>query len=123
MGWDAFATTPQYPEGLFDRDLNIIDHVYARAFKNAVKDIEDALGKGSSDALLISGGLDCSDCGVAIQKLTGVDAWGPNLSIDEVQKLVITPYEPQEQDLWVYHSALQFLKVCQEFKLGIRFSY
>lgn len=128
MGWDAYAVTVD-GKGLFEYDwkntrgggLYIKDNVYARAFRNASQDV--FAKSGTVDGLLSAGGLDCSRCAEEMQKLTGIDAWGHSLSIEEVQELTVTPYEPDEGEEWAYHSALEFIKVCQEQKLGIKFSW
>jgi len=127
MGWDAYAISDPHNEWIaeFDHEGNkgwyIPDAVYARAFKQAE---ENVLKQAPNvDGLLAIGGLDCSNCGYAMQNLTGIDAWGKNLSIKDVQALIITEYIPEEDECWAYCSALQFLLTCKEQKLGIRFSW
>lgn len=124
MGWDAYALDAE-GKALFEyedrRGLFIKDRVCARAFKNASDDVRNKTK--TVDGLLHNGGLDCSACGDAIHRLTGVDQYGLALSIQQVQELTITPYEPLPEDAWAYYSALEFIKVCQEQKLGIRFSW
>lgn len=96
------------------------DNVYRRAFQNAFDEVQKIVPQ--ADWMLKFGGLDCSQCGEAMQKLAGIDMKGKTLTAEEVQQLTIAEYE-SELDPWAYHSALKFIETCQEQNLGIKFSW
>lgn len=124
MGWDAFAMRDNKAIFHWDesiRSLVISDEHLRMVFERASSAVEAEAG--TADRLLRFGGLDCSDCGLMLESLTGIDAWGKNLAPSDVAALTITPGQPAPGQEWVYYSALRFIEACKAEGLGIRFSW
>lgn len=107
MGWDAFAE----PRGARNE-----------LFENAAAELRKTWS-GTVDGLLHDGGLDCSDCGQALENATGRSVyderpWPPEF----VRELAARAIWPEEHD-WASVSAKTFLDTCAANGLGIRFSY
>ena len=133
MGWDAYATKDgkilelsqmgdEPGDGLIltDTDLRL-----------AFTDIADKIAKacGTVDGYLRLGGLDCSPCGVAIDKYGGVDPWSEtrtSLTPENVAVIVRdwkAPHGPGQYYNWAVMSAYYFMKTCADHGLGVHFSW
>ena len=129
MGWDAYATDeiPTGDNAIFKAktDGNIGIFIPNKELKKAFSEASEQVKKKAKtvDFMLEYGGLDCSACAFAMQNITGCDAWGHDLSPDEVAALPLNTYKPAKSDAWAYWSALYFLKICKKFKVGIKFSW
>lgn len=119
MGWDAHSTPFKLTA---NHKLQIINPKHRRSFKNAsnyVKRKEKIV-----DWLLEYGGLDCSDCAEMLQKATGMDCWGENLSWQRVKsyaKKANWDFCYPKTEAWAYWSARKFLETCAKLNLPIRF--
>lgn len=110
MGWDAIAKRSR-------RD---------KAWKAAHARVKERTG--SVDAGLRLGYLDCSNCGIELEEMTGRDAWDPRgWTKEEVALMAADNPQPDEEvapkDRWAYESAREFLLVCAQLKSGVRFSF
>lgn len=110
MGWDAIATLSRKDEAWQAAS----DRVKERA--------------GSVDGGLEHGYLDCSNCGIALEAMTGRSAWDERgWTVEEVALMAAGNPQPDEevapQDRWAYESAREFLLVCAQLKSGVRFSF
>lgn len=118
MGWDALSSLC-YNKGT-EKQMKV--------FKDISKEVKDLTG--CVDGLLQDGGLDISDSGEALEKITGNYVWSEyGYSKAEVQlfwsrnKHLWEPENRINQDDYYYWSALGFLKACAELNLSISFSW
>ena len=126
MGWDAYAVRKRGGDAVFDLDekkqkLFIPDPTLRKAFAKAAGQAKK-LG-GLDDSLLKNGGLDLVECAYMLERLTGISAWGDDLSPKAVQKLEVKTFKPERNRAWAYYSALKFLETCKSQNLGIEFSW
>ena len=126
MGWDAYAVRKRGGDAVFDLDekkqkLFIPDPTLRKAFAKAAGQAKK-LG-GWADRLLENGGLDLVECACMLERLTGISAWGDDLSPEAVQKLEVKTFKPERNRAWAYYSALKFLETCKSRNLGIEFSW
>lgn len=126
MGWDAFATksngktlprTPIY-EGWLPRNPLI-----RLAFRRAVERVKQQ--ESTVDGSLRHGALDCSPCAHAIERATGIDAWGDDLSGRQVRDAARCADWSlvDDQPGWAVASAREFLNTCARYNLGVYFSW
>lgn len=117
MGWDMFV-----------RDELLTPKVIA--------DFQEASGRvielaGSVDGLLSSGALDCSACARQMERMSAKSAWcdwAPEDFKEAVLAAVdVEPPEcaepPEENNLWAYWSAREFIRVCAKHGLAAEASY
>lgn len=125
MGWDAYATKDgkglELYLGAFNRikddDLRVI-------FYDAQVNVK--LKADVVDGFLRTGGLDCSDCANALEQATGMNCYGEDLLSSDVKVYhLLARWENVDESVpkWAKESAKEFLRVCAENDLGIRFSY
>ena len=136
MGWDAFATGPRggeikvyYPRlnGGAD-DPYILNETLRKAFKDAAKRARRRAG--SVDGGLDHGILNCSNCAAAIEDATGEfvfteNPWSPEY-VKSVYESARWDFDERRKEMlgkWAIESAREFLRVCAENDLGIRFSF
>ena len=123
MGWDAFAM--QRGKHL-ERDWpmrRIKKRRFRRAFTKASERTHDRTGQ--VDWMLQIGGLDCSPCAEALEAATGMDAWGDDLTVRQIQQYATGARWDFEENFepWAYWSAREFLETCARLRLGMHFSW
>ncbi len=126
MGWDAHAVKRLDEVDLLEINIKtghfwIPERKLRKAFKKAANKVERLTG--AVDCLLEKGGLDTSDAADMLELITGINAWGEDLSPEEVGRLAIMVFVPEPGYETAYHSALKFLEVCKDHHLGMRFSW
>lgn len=124
MGWDAFATKNGEDIKHLLNPYKVKDNELRKKFKEAVKLVRSKYEY--ADGLLDCGGLDCSDCAYALQDATGMICWGKPLNPKQVKEYYKkADWENVDDSLEkeLVASAKEFLKVCAENNMGIRFSW
>lgn len=126
MGWDAFSS--------YDRRSKSKQNLAAKkAFEKADKKVMKLTG--TVDAYLQHGGLDCSSCREMLEKAAELSiknlnwcwAYGEKGMPPEAVKLMhlfcVWDFKFPKHDDWAYWSAKEFLRICAENNLSIRFDY
>ena len=129
MGWDAYATLngndlelsqmgdePGSGLILTDADLRL-------AFSKAAQAVSSRVG--NVDGMLRLGGLNCGECGRAIDRWGGVDPWGakPYSLTPEQVRIIVRDWKQPFRHGWTVLSAYCFLQACADHGLGVRFSW
>ncbi len=128
MGWDAYSSVELADE------LLIKDDTHREAFEQAVKNVLEKCQ--TVDGFLETGGLDCSACRdmleLAARKsptpaLNWHTCWNKyGMQQDEVKRMhehCNWKFEFDQDQAWAYWSAREFLRVCAEQGLTIRFDH
>ena len=130
MGWDCYALYKgktikvNWSWQGFKKNF-IADSKLRGKFKYASDKVKRTMG--SVDGMLELAGLDCSDCAHALQDSTGMSCWSENdLKPGDVKEY----YNNADWDNIrkglspsLVESAKEFLRVCANNNLGIRFSW
>ena len=105
----------------------IANDEYYAAFTDAADVVKRKCGVVASSLRL--GSLNCSECRRAIDRCGGFDPWTRELTPEQVQvvvrdwkHLVRAEWQGQVGVDWAEASAFEFLRVCAEHGLGVRFS-
>ena len=111
MGWDA------YSEGK-NKKLAL----------NSFRKLSDEIIKktGGVDAYFFEGELDVSTSARMLEKGTGQNVYGDCWTAEQVKDYnenANWDFEYEEDDAWAYWSAREFLKICAQYNLSIKFSY
>lgn len=121
MGWDAHSSA----ETKEVNGKNRIKDPYARKlFRDATKKLE-AKGCGV-DGYFKHGGLDCSEVGDMLERVTGLSTTGAEWSKATVQlawKSSKWDFKYTKEESFAYWNAKLFLEVCAEAGLSISFSW
>ena len=110
MGWDCFATRDD------SRDLTDDDFLAFREAAQAVREVH-----GSVDGYLPTGGLNLSNCGDAIERLTSLQAWAEDPASAATVAGAARDLEPTGD--FYEDNAVAFLNVCVAHHLGIYWSW
>jgi hypothetical protein len=128
MGWDAFSSAKG--SGFKIEDIEI-----KNAFESASISIVNSSGK--VDGSLSRGGLGLSDSARMLSKAIDNTAVGEidfffhpyqdeEVTADQAKQLAMKlnwNFELDYDDMYAYWSAKEFIRVCAEFGLSIRFSF
>ena len=114
MGWDAYA------KGMGDNRGRMLEEFSVAAAKVVAN-------TGLVDGGVRHGQLDCRECGLALQRATGADAWSEEpWDVDMVKRLAASAVwnlNIEVDQRWAYASARAFLETCAILGLSISFSY
>lgn len=128
MGWDALSTAPIAKS----KKLQLKYKKHREAFAEAVKTVKE--NADMVDGGLFYGTLDCSDCKYMLRKAAEFSkedlnwglAWEEGMTPEVVKVMHMFlnwDFKYKKEDAWAYWSAKEFVRVCAEQGLGIRFSY
>jgi hypothetical protein len=123
MGWDAQSSTKLD----FKRrgESKIVDPKIRKAFHDAAKRVIAKAGH-ADPYLLQYGGLDFRECGMILCEATKASVRCEGWSVNMVKGLWVTAdwnFDYSDYEAWHYWSAREFLRVCAENNLEIKFSY
>lgn len=126
MGWDAFSS--------YNNKSKSKQNLAAKkAFKEASEHVMKLTG--TVDGYLGDGGLDCSDCRHMLEKAANLGSknlnWGLAYGESGMSPFCVKvvfgfsnwDFKFSKQDAWAYWSAREFLRICAENNLSIRFDY
>lgn len=128
MGWDAHSSATQNWKSRSKKQLALKE-----AFKKAHSFVVAKVGQ--VDGYLQYGGLDCSPCRDMLEKaaerseksLSWNMCWdGDGMPPDAVKVMHMFcdwGFNCKKDEKWAYWSAREFLRVCAENDLSIRFTY
>jgi|GEM_PF-2228700 len=129
MGWDAYSSAPHSKS--VRGGLKYKKH--REAFNQAVYNVRK--NAGSVDGMLQFGGLDCSLCREMMRKAAGLSkkelnwglAWhhdGMKPEFVKVMHMFLNwNFKYKKEDAWAYWSAKEFVRVCADNGLSIKFTY
>lgn len=127
MGWDAFSSAPLS----INKGLKLKHKRHREAFAQAVANVRKHTDM--VDGYLDAGALDCSACRDMLEKAAEKSVknlnWGlayePGGMQPEVVKVMHMflnwDFRVKKDDIWAYWSAREFVRVCVEQDLAIRF--
>jgi hypothetical protein len=133
MGWDAYATQADgskidinWNPGSAKKAPKIRNRGLHKAFGEAADRVKAEVG--SYDWLLPLAGLDCSGCAHFLEQVTGLNAWSEEgWSAEKVKdafEVNLWDFDGEYVgDIGLAKSAYEFMRVCSEQGLAVRFSW